>query len=58
MQKELGIIDQEIGMNKDAPDSCLYENLMAGAYSAHPISKPILGTRESIREITPEILHT
>ena len=58
VQKELGIIDQEIGMNKDAPDSCLYENLMAGAYSAHPISKPILGTRESIREITPEILHT
>ena len=56
--KELGIIDQEIGMNEDAPDSCVYENLVSAAYSAHPIRVPILGSRESIREITPEILHT
>jgi len=58
VNKELGIIDQEIGMNEDAPDSRVYENLMAGAYASHPIRVPILGTRESIREITPEILHT
>ena len=55
--KELGIIDQEIGMNEDAPDSCVYENLMTAAFSRHPIRVPILGTRESIREITPEMLH-
>ena len=58
VRKELGIIDQEIGMNEDAPDSKLYDNLMAGAYTAHPIRVPILGSRESIRQITPEILHT
>ena len=58
VSKELGIIDQEIGMNEDAPDSCVYENLVSAAYSAHPIRVPILGSRESIREITPEILHT
>ena len=58
VRKELGIIDQEIGMNEDAPDSRLYDNLMAGAYAAHPIRVPILGSRESIRQITPEILHT
>ena len=58
VEKELGIIDQEIGMNEDAPDSRLYDNLMAGSYAAHPIRVPILGSRESIREITPEILHT
>ena len=58
VHKELGIIDQEIGMNEDAPDSRVYENLMAGAYAAHPIRVPILGTRETIRQITPEILHT
>ena len=56
--KELGIIDQEIGMNEDAPDSCVYENLVSAAYTSHPIRVPILGNRESIREITPEILHT
>ena len=58
VQKELGIIDQEIGMNEDAPDSCVYENLVSAAYTSHPIRVPILGSRESIREITPEILHT
>ena len=56
VQKELGIIDQEIGMNEDAPDSCVYENLMTAAFAAHPIRIPILGTRETIREITPEML--
>ncbi len=57
VQKELGIIDQEIGMNEDAPDSCVYENLMRASFSGHPIRVPILGTRESIRQITPEMLH-
>ena len=57
VRKELGIIDQEIGMNEDAPDSCVYENLMTAAFTAHPIRVPILGTRKSIREITPEMLH-
>ena len=56
VQKELGIIDQEISMNEDAPDSCVYENLMTAAFSEHPIRVPILGTRETIREITPEML--
>ena len=58
VNKELGIIDQEIGMNEDAPDSRVYENLMQAAYHSHPIWVPILGTRETIREITPEILTT
>ena len=58
VQKELGIIDQEIGMTEDTPDNCVYENLVSAAFSSHPIRVPILGSRESIREITPEILHT
>ncbi len=56
--KEQGIIDQEIGMYQDSPDSRVYENLMQIAYAAHPVRVPILGTSESIREITPEVLHT
>ena len=58
VNKEFGIIDQEIGMNEDAPDSRIYENLMSAAFSSHPIRVPILGTRETIRQITPEILTT
>ena len=57
VQKEMGIIDQEIGMNEDAPDSCLFEALMQSMYREHPIRVPILGTSETIRQITPELLH-
>ena len=57
VQKEMGIIDQEIGMNEDAPDSCLFEALMQSLYREHPIRVPILGNSETIRQITPELLH-
>ena len=56
VERERGIIDQEIGMNLDTPDSVIFDNLMAALYENHPIRLPILGTRESIREITPETL--
>ena len=57
VEKERGIIDQEIGMNLDAPDSQVFENLMKAAFAKHPIRVPILGTSGTIRQITPEILH-
>ena len=57
VEKERGIIDQEIGMNEDAPDSVIFENLMQSMYASHPIRVPILGTCETIREITPEVLY-
>ena len=55
--KEQGIIGQEIGMNEDNPDSRVFEDLMRILYPTHPIRVPILGSRESIAQITPEILH-
>ena len=57
VEKERGIIDQEIGMNEDAPDSVVFENLMGAMYENHPIRVPILGTSETIRDITPETLY-
>ena len=57
VEKERGIIDQEIGMNEDAPDSVIFENLMQAMYGRHPIRVPILGTSQTIREITPEVLY-
>lgn len=58
VDKERGIIDQEIGMNADTPDSVIFDNLAAAMYRSHPIRVPILGTCETIREITPELLYT
>lgn len=57
VEKERGIIDQEIGMNEDAPESKVFEDLMGAVYERHPVREPILGTSASIREITPEKLH-
>ena len=57
VEKERGIIDQEIGMNEDNPDTKIFENLMGILYENHPIRVPILGTSDTIREITPEVLH-
>ena len=55
--KEQGIIGQEIDMNRDNPDTQVFENLMLGMYRNHPVRTPILGSRESIAQITPEALH-
>ena len=57
VEKERGIIDQEIGMNEDAPDSVVFERLMENMYRTHPVRVPILGTSQTIREITPKILN-
>lgn len=56
VDKERGIIAQEIGMNEDNPDSRGFEMLMQAMYREHPVRSAILGTRESIARITPENL--
>ena len=56
VQREMGIIDQEIGMSEDSPER-VFENLMGAMYAQHPIRVPILGSRDTIRQITPELLH-
>lgn len=43
-------------MNEDNPDSRIFELLMQSMYREHPVRTPILGTRESIARITPEVL--
>ena len=56
--KEQGIIGQEIDMNADSPENVLFELLVGAMYQKHPLRTPILGTRESIAQITPQILAT
>ena len=55
--KEQGIIGLEIDMVYDSPESRVFENLMEIMYSVHPVRIPILGTRQTIAEITPEVLY-
>ena len=56
VQREQGIIGQEIDMNEDNPETRLFENLMAAMYESHRIAEPILGTRSTIVNITPQVL--
>ena len=57
VSKEQGIIGQEIDMTADSPDTRIFELLMESMYRTHPIRVPILGTRETIAKITPQVLH-
>ena len=57
VDKEQGIIGQEIGMSRDNPDHRIFELLMENMYPNHPIRTPILGSRETIGQITPEVLY-
>jgi predicted Zn-dependent peptidase len=57
VRKEQGIIAQEIGMNRDAPESVVFERLMEQMYREHDIRTPILGTEQTIGEITVEDLY-
>lgn len=57
VDKERGIIAQEIRMTEDAPDWRVYKNLLGCLYRTNPARVPIAGTVESIAEITPETLY-
>lgn len=56
--KERGIIGQEIGMMDDTPSWRLFCGLLEGLYRSHPVRVPIVGSVESIAQITPEVLYT
>lgn len=57
VEKERGIIEQEIRMYEDSASAACFENLFAAMYQTHPARVPICGTVESIARITPEILY-
>ena len=57
VEKEKGIIGQEIGMYDDDPGWQLYMNAMDCMYKENPIKIDIAGTVESISKITPDVLY-
>ncbi|MGD8191095.1 EF-P 5-aminopentanol modification-associated protein YfmH [Brevibacillus ginsengisoli] len=57
VEKEKGIIGQEIQMYQDNPDWNVYMNLLKAMYKDHPINIEITGTIESIAKITPQTLY-
>ena len=57
VQKEQGIIGQEIRMYLDHPGWAEMMNLLQILYAAHPVRCDIAGTEESIATITAGLLH-
>ncbi len=57
VEKEKGIITQEIKMYQDNPYWRSYFNLLSGLYINHPVKNDIAGTEESVNSITPEDLY-
>ncbi len=58
VQKEQGIIGQEIRMGEDNPGTAGYYNLLSLLYQQHPIREKVIGTVESISRITADTLYT
>lgn len=57
VEKEKGIIGQEIQMYQDNPDWRLYFGLIDSMYEKHPVKIDIAGTIESISGITKDLLY-
>lgn len=57
VQKEQGIIGQEVRMYEDNPEWRVFFNLLGALYYTHPVKIDIAGTIESIAKITPELLY-
>ena len=58
VEKEKGIIEQEIKMYQDDPESNGFEKLLFNIFNNNPIRIPVGGTVESIAKITKEHLYT
>ncbi len=57
VDKEQGIISQEIKMTNDNPDWRVFSNLLKNMYHSHPVRTDIAGTCESIAKIDAPLLY-
>ncbi len=51
---ERGVVLEEINMNEDDPPDVAHEQFVETLWGSHPLAPPILGTKDSITEMTRE----
>jgi predicted Zn-dependent peptidase len=56
IRRERGVILEEIKMDEDNPDYLVHEIFTQNFWKDHPLGKPILGTKETVRRFEQEIL--
>ncbi|MGQ9779883.1 MAG: M16 family metallopeptidase [Bacillota bacterium] len=54
LEKEKGVVLEEIKSYEDAPDELVYDLLAAAWWPDHPLGRPILGTPSSVARLTRE----
>ncbi len=57
VEKEKGIIAQEVRMYDDDPDQVCFYNCLRGLYKNHPVRTEIAGSVEEVMKTTPELLY-
>ena len=57
VEKEKGIIGQEIGMLEDTPGWQAYVSVLQGLYAEHPVNISVAGSKETIASIDPAVLN-
>src|SRR5438105_9439424 len=54
--RERGVILEEIKMDEDSPDYLVHEIFTQNFWKDHPLGKPILGTKETVRKFEQQTL--
>src|ERR1700678_149417 len=54
IQRERGVIFEEIKMDEDNPDYLVHEIFTQNFWRGHPLGKPILGTKETVKKFERE----
>src|SRR5882757_4629167 len=54
ISREKGVILEEIKMDEDNPDYLVHEIFTQNFYKDHPLGKPILGTKDTVRKLDQE----
>ena len=56
ISRERGVILEEIKMDEDNPDYLVHEIFTQNFFKDHPLGKPILGTKETVRRFDQEAI--
>ena len=56
LARERGVILEEIKMDEDNPDYLVHEIFTQSFWKGHPLSKPILGTKETVKRFEQSVL--
>lgn len=56
IDKEKGVVIEEIGMSQDNPEDFVHELINRTYYQDHPLAHPILGTAESVKGLERDMI--